>query len=202
MFTGIINYLGLFKGYGMAKQELALEAPAPLVSEMELGESLAIDGVCLSLIKKEKNILFFNLSEETVKKTTLGALRRGDRLNLELPLKLSSPLSGHLVTGHVDAKGKVLRVIKKKGGKRLTISFPTGLSPFFISKGSVALNGVSLTIADLRPSSFDVEIIPITHTKSNIGDLKAGDGVNLECDMLGKYVYNWMTKERHTARKI
>ena len=196
MFTGIISHLGIFKKYGMGKQEMALEAPAQLVTDIEEGESIAVDGVCISLIKKEKYTLFFNLSEETIEKTTLGALRRGVRLNLELPLKLSSPLSGHLVSGHVDATGKVLRAIKKKGGKTLTISFPSRLSPYLISKGSVALNGVSLTIADLRPSSFDTEIIPITLEKTNIGGLKRGDSVNIESDMIGKYMYNWIIQNK------
>ena len=195
MFTGIINHTGLFRGYRRGKQEIALEAQTSFVSQIELGDSLAVNGVCLSLIKKEKKSLFFNLSQETIQKTTLGSLRQGEMLNLEMPLTLATPLSGHLITGHVDSRGKVLLVSQKKPGKRIRISFPQELRPYFIEEGSVALNGVSLTVARLDPSWFDVELIPITLKNSNLGSLKRGDAVNLECDMIGKYVYNWMSKK-------
>jgi len=195
MFTGIINHTGLFKGYRRGKQEITIEAPS-IISQIEIGESLAVNGVCLSLIKKENKALFFNLSQETIQKTNLGSLKQGEMLNLEQPLTLSSPLSGHLITGHVDARGKVLLISQKRPGKRLKISFPPELRPYFIPEGSVALNGVSLTIARLYPSSFDVELIPITLENSNLGNLKAGDAVNVECDMIGKYVYNWISKDR------
>jgi len=195
MFTGIINHTGLFKGYRRGKQEITIEAPS-IISQIEIGESLAVNGVCLSLIKKENKALFFNLSQETIQKTNLGSLRQGEMLNLEQPLTLFSPLSGHLITGHVDARGKVLLISQKKPGKRLKISYPPELRPYFIPEGSVALNGVSLTIARLSPSSFDVELIPITIKNSNLGNLKRGDAVNLECDMIGKYVYNWISKDK------
>jgi riboflavin synthase len=193
MFTGIIKNQGLFKGYRSGKQEMAVEVPS-LAGQLDLGESIAINGVCLSLIKKSKDTLFFNLSEETLKRTTLGFLRPRERLNLEFPLSLSTPLSGHLVTGHIDGVGKLLRIKAMGKGKRFTISFPSELRPYFVPKGSVALQGVSLTIADMSSSTFDVEIIPITLEESNLGELKSGDAVNIECDILGKYVYNWISK--------
>jgi riboflavin synthase len=195
MFTGIINHTGLFRGYRRGKQEITIEAPS-VVSKIEVGESLAVNGVCLSLIKKENKALFFDLSQETIKKTTLGSLKQGEMLNLEQPLSLSSPLSGHLITGHVDSRAKVLLVSPKKPGKRLKISFPPELRPYFIPEGSVALNGVSLTIARLSPSWFEVELIPITLKNSNLGSLKRGDTVNVECDIIGKYVYNWISKDK------
>jgi riboflavin synthase len=195
MFTGIINHTGLFRGYRRGKQEITIEAPS-IVSQIEVGESLAVNGVCLSIIKKESRFLFFNLSQETIQKTTLGSLKQGEMLNLEQPLSLSSPLSGHLITGHVDSRGKVLLVSPKKPGKRLKISFPPELRPYLIPEGSVALNGVSLTIARLSPSSFEVELIPITLKNSNLGSLKRGDTVNVECDIIGKYVYNWISKDK------
>ncbi len=195
MFTGIIRDTGLFKGYRLGKQEIAVEAPS-VSSRLEVGESLAVNGVCLSLIRKEKSALVFNLSQPTIQVTNLGSLRRGERLNLELPLTLSSPLSGHLISGHVDGKGKILKVTQRKNGKRIFVSFPSMLRPYFISKGSVALNGVSLTIAELHSSSFEVELIPITLENSNLGQLRTGDAVNIECDMIGKYVYNWIKNAR------
>ncbi len=194
MFTGIIHHLGRFKGYRRGKQEIAVEVPTGL-SGVEIGESLSVNGACLSLIRKERNTFFFNLSLETLQKTTLGSFRPGERLNLERPLTLSSPLSGHLITGHVDAQGKVTQITRRDKEERMTVAYPPELRPFFIPKGSVALNGISLTIADLSPSSIEVELIPLTLEKSNLGDLKRGDSVNIECDMIGKYVYNWISKE-------
>jgi len=195
MFTGIIHHLGQFKGYRRGKQEIVVEVP-PGLTRVETGESIAVNGVCLSLVKRERDTSFFNLSQETCQRTTLGSLRPGERLNLEQPLTLSSPLSGHLITGHVDSQGKVLKIIKRERGTRLTVSYPPELRPYFIPQGSVALNGVSLTIVDLGPSCFEVELIPITLENSNLGALKRGDSVNIECDMIGKYVYNWMSKEK------
>jgi len=200
MFTGIISHLGRFKGYHFGKQEISLEAPS-LTSLLEVGESLAVNGVCLSLIKKEKNILFFNLSDETLSQTNLGILHNDDKLNLELPLNLSSPLSGHLVTGHVDTTERVLKIIHKRKGKRFTISISPHLRPYIITKGSVALNGVSLTIAEAKPPSFSVELIPITLKSTNLGELRISDKVNLECDIIGKYLYNFISKkEQHIIK--
>jgi len=196
MFTGIIHHSGIFKEYRLGKQELVLEAP-DLSDQLDRGESLAVNGVCLSLIRTEKNSLFFNLSKETLSRTNLGSLRKGERLNLELSLTLSSPLSGHLVSGHIDSTGKVLNVRKRGIGRRITFSFPHELKPYFIPKGSVAVNGVSLTIGELKSASFEVELLPITLDKSNLGYLKGGDTVNIECDIIGKYVYNWISKQKY-----
>jgi riboflavin synthase len=197
MFTGIISHMGIFKEYRIGKQEMVIETEtSELSSRLEIGESLAVNGVCLSLTRKEKNRLFFDLSKETLGRTNLGSLHRGDTLNLELSLTLSSPLSGHLVTGHIDSVGKIMATKKMGTGIRMTISFPNDLSPYLIPKGSVAIDGVSLTIANLKPSSLDVEIIPITLKNSNLGFLKPGNTVNIECDILGKYVYNWLSKTK------
>jgi riboflavin synthase len=195
MFTGIITHIGIFKEFRAGKQEMAIESPE-LTSRLGIGDSLAVNGVCLSLIKKEKSILFFDLSKETLDRTSLGSLRRGDRLNLELSLTLSTPLSGHLVTGHIDSTGKVMAIQKRGKGKRMTVSFPPELRSFMIPKGSVAVDGVSLTIASLNPSSFEVELIPITIDNSNLAHLKPGKTVNIECDIIGKYVYNWISKTK------
>lgn len=195
MFTGIINHLGYFKEYSLGKKVLSIEA-LTIAPKLETGESLAINGVCLSLIKKEKTILSFNISEETYRHTNLGSLRIKDMLNLELPVTLSTPLSGHLVTGHVDTTGKILKIVSSGKGKRFTFSFPEKLRPFFVPKGSVCINGISLTIADISTLSFDIEIIPITLINSNFGVLKRGSSVNIESDIIGKYVYNWQVKKR------
>ena len=195
MFTGIVSHRGVFRGYREGKNVMAVEAPT-LAALLKTGDSLAVNGVCLTLMKKEKDILFFNLSQETLGKTNLGSLRPGEKLNCELPLTLSSLISGHLVSGHIDSTARVLRVVRKGTGKRLAVSFSPDLKPFLISKGSVAVNGVSLTIASLKPDSFEVELIPLTIKETNLDGLGPGDVVNLECDIIGKYVYNWISKEK------
>jgi riboflavin synthase len=189
MFTGIIHHQGVFKRYNQGKKEISIAAPPSFPSPAS-GESVAVNGVCLTLIRREKSILFFNLSQETLARTNLGNLRPGDQLNLELPLTLESLLSGHLLSGHVDGQGRVIRVTVRKPGKRLAISFPAELRPYLIPKGSIGVNGVSLTVAELKASSFEVELIPATLKESNLAGVKPGHLVNLECDIFGKYVYN------------
>ncbi|MFW6139907.1 MAG: riboflavin synthase [Acidobacteriota bacterium] len=193
MFTGIIKNTGRFKSYSFGKQEMVIQAPT-VAPDIKIGDSLSVNGVCLSLIKKKDDLLTFNLSPETLSKTTLGSLRRGDCLNLGLPLTLEDPLSGHLVTGHIDEKGKVIRAETRKNGKRITLKFPPELRPYFIPKGSVSVDGVSLTIASVKTRELDIEIIPITLENTNLSDLKTGSEVNIECDIIGKYVYNYTVK--------
>ena len=193
MFTGIIHHLGVFRGCRKGNRELAVEAP-PSFPELPKGESVAVNGVCLSLTRREGGVLYFDLSQETLSRTNLGSLKGGEKLNLEPPLTLQSLLSGHLVSGHIDATGRVLRIAARKSGRRLTISYPASLRPFFIPKGSLAANGVSLTIAALGPSSVEVELVPLTLASSNLGEVRTGQEVNLECDILGKYVYNWLSR--------
>jgi riboflavin synthase len=194
MFTGIISHCGRFIAYRHGVEEMVIEAPEEILG-LDIGASVSINGVCLSIIRKESNQVTFNLSEETLKKTNLGRCHRGDRLNLEVPLTLSTPLSGHLVSGHIDRTERVLRILTKKGGKRIGFSLSPEIRPFFIPKGSCAINGVSLTIAELSATSFEVEVIPISLETTNLGDLKRGETVNVESDMVGKYVYNWISRK-------
>ncbi|MGZ5469367.1 MAG: riboflavin synthase [Candidatus Aminicenantales bacterium] len=193
MFTGIIARQGRFRGYRQGRSEAAVEAPG-FEDKLATGDSIAVNGVCLTLAGRDGSVLRFDLSRETLAKSTLGSLKPGDLLNLELPLTLATPLSGHLVSGHVDGVGTVARISSRPPGRRLTVSFPASLRPFFVPKGSVAVEGVSLTVASLGPSSFEVELIPTTLTATNLGALRAGARVNLECDLVGKYVYNWISQ--------
>jgi riboflavin synthase len=195
MFTGIISHTGRFVAYRQGRQEIVIEASSEIL-QPNTGESLAVNGVCLSLIKKRKNQASFNLSGETLQKTNLGACRRGDILNLERPLTLSTPLSGHLVSGHIDGTEKVLRITTRNKETRMTFSLSPGIRPYFVEKGSVAVNGVSLTLAEVKPSSFEVVIIPITLESTNLSALKRGNSVNVESDMIGKYVYNLLLQKR------
>lgn len=193
MFTGIITAQGIFKGYRRHRSIIMIESEQ-IIPKLPLGESISVDGVCLSLVEREKNIGHFHLSQETLSRTTLGRLALRWPLNLELPLRLESFLSGHLVTGHVDGLGKIIQITNRPPGKRIRIKFDPSLCPFFIPKGSVALNGVSLTIAQLGASYFECELIPLTLETTNLGQLKVGQEVNLECDIIGKYMYNLLSK--------
>lgn len=198
MFTGIITGRGTFRGYREGRTSLLVEAPA-LAAGLAPGDSLAVDGVCLTVAGRERPGILFDLSRETLERTTLGGLRPGAPLNLETALTLRTPLSGHLVSGHVDGVGRVLRVSARPPGKRLAVAFPAALRPYFVLKGSVAVAGVSLTVAALGPSSFEVELVPLTLAATNLGLLRAGAKVNLECDMIGKYVYNYLSQGRKTG---
>jgi len=196
MFTGIISHQGRFGGYRKGRSEILVEAPG-LAAKVAPGDSVAVNGACLTVTGRDQDGLRFDLSRETLSKTTLGALKPGDRLNLELPLTLAAPLGGHLVSGHIDGVGQVVRSSSRPPGRRLSVSFPAGLRPFFVAKGSVALDGVSLTIAWLGPSSLEVELVPTTLAGTNLGARRAGEKVNVECDMVGKYVYNWLSQGRN-----
>ena len=191
MFTGIVQSSGRFRGFAKGRTELLVEAPGLAV---EIGGSVAVDGVCLSLIRREAALLAFNLSQETLSRTTLGRIQPEARLNLELPLTLASPLGGHLMSGHVDFVGTLKRAQAKVPGKRLVFGLPAEFRPYFIPKGSVAVNGVSLTVAALGRTTFEAELIPVTLNKSNLSSLRPGAEVNVECDMVGKYVYNWISQ--------
>jgi len=199
MFTGIIRHLGKFEAYRLGRRQVVIAAPAELAAALTTGASLAVNGVCLSLAGRDRDRLTFDLSRETLERTTLGGLKPGDVLNLEPPLSLQDPLGGHLVTGHVDGTGKVLRVWERPPGKRLRVSFEPDLRPYLAPKGSVALDGVSLTVAALDGAAFEVELIPLTLAQSNLGRLRPGRPVNIECDIIGKYVYNYILQQPKRA---
>jgi len=188
MFTGLVEELGrvewLRRGEGEAK--LAINAPG-ISTGVRLGDSIAVNGCCLTVTLAEDGILVFDLLEETLKKTNLGALKIGSTVNLERSLAVGSRLGGHFVQGHVDTT-IVLRHSEKLGADlRLDFQMPTEFAGYIAYKGSVAINGTSLTVAKVGEDSFTVWIIPHTAAATNLGTLGAGESVNLECDMLAKY---------------
>ncbi len=194
MFTGLIFHRGVFRGYRSNRQELIIEAPEELCRHLEKGQSLSVDGVCLTVTRIEDRQLSFNLAKETLEKTTLGKLKPGQFLNLELPATMETLLGGHLVTGHVDGTGQVAEVRLRPPGKRLKILLEEEIRKYLVEKGSVAVNGVSLTVAAVGPGYFEVELIPSTLQQTNLDRLRPGDAVNVECDIIGKYVYNFISK--------
>lgn len=195
MFTGIITHSGTFRGFRLGGRTLVLEA-AGAAERLSPGDSLAVNGVCLTLARKSGARLEFDASRQTLDRTTLGVLRNGARLNLELPATPASFLGGHLVTGHVDGTGRIAASVECRPGRRMTVAYPPELAAWLVPRGSVAVDGVSLTVAGLDAGSFEVELVPATLKATTLGSLRPGDAVNLECDIIGKYVYNFLTERR------
>ena len=193
MFTGIVDRLGRWAGLRNNLLSLDLE-PGEGYDDLRVGESVAVNGACLSLERRERERLFFSVSQETLQRTVLGELIPGALLNLERALRLGDRLSGHMVQGHVDGVAVTTRVEPRGDFARLTFSVPTEAVPYIVLKGSITLNGVSLTVSRLQGASLSVEVIPLTLRQTNLHRLKIGGRVNLETDLVGKYLRSWYNK--------
>lgn len=188
MFTGLIEATGTVRARGPVAGGQRLTIETPLAAELGLGDSVATSGVCLTVVARDATTWSADVSPETLRVTALGGLTEGDEVNLERPLAIGSRLGGHFVQGHVDGTGRVDAVLPEGEFYRVRISFPPQLAAYFIEKGSVAVDGISLTVAALAASTFDVQIIPHTWTATTLRHAQPGTIVNLECDMVGKYV--------------
>jgi riboflavin synthase len=195
MFTGIVEVLGrIGRVQGThGGRRLTVAVPDEPQWRLALGESVAVSGVCLTVVDSAPGALAFDLAEETLRVTTLGGLDAGDPVNLERPMRLDGRLGGHLVLGHVDGVGRVTRVRpESEGGTRVDVEVPARLRPLLIPKGSVAVDGVSLTVAALEEGAFAVALIPHTLAVTTLGQRRGGDPVNLEMDVIGKYVRGFL----------
>ena len=189
MFTGLVREVGEVGWLRRTDQAVQLMVIAPrTASRVARGESVAVNGCCLTVATHRDKQLMFDLLEESLQRTNLGNVKPGDPVNLERALRVDGRLGGHFVQGHVDCKAQVISVTEKGPDVRLEISLPAELARYAAFKGSIAVNGVSLTIAEITDSSFTVWIIPHTLEATNLGDLQDGDTVNLEFDVLAKYV--------------
>ena len=190
MFTGLIETLGSVTGLARAGEGSRLRvAPRAPLAELAVGESIAVSGVCLTAEQGSRGgELIFFLSTETLARTTLGRLERGALVNLERSLRADGRLGGHLVMGHVDGIGAIRRFDRLGEGWVLEIAFPPDLAPYLAVKGSVAVDGISLTVADLREGAFTVAVIPHTAQATNLCQARAGSPVNLEVDVLARHV--------------
>lgn len=194
MFTGIIEELGILSEKIKTGEGIKLKINAKKVlSGLNIGDSICINGCCLTVVKKNKSSFYVDTIEETLKKTNLGKLKINDEVNLERSLKVNARFGGHFVLGHVDVKGIIKKIQKFSNSHFITISFPTKFSKYLIHVGSISIDGISLTIAKLNKNSFSVGIIPHTWKETNLSKKKIGDTVNLEFDMLGKYVEKIIT---------
>src|SRR3989338_375330 len=189
MFTGIIEGTGKVKSFNRKPDGAQLEIAVDFnLEQTNVGESIAVNGCCLTITSRLGDTFWADLSPETLQLTTLGFLKEGSAVNLERPLKLGERLGGHLVQGHVDGVGVVEKVIDAGESKKITIKTPSHLSRYLVEKGSIAIDGVSLTINCCYKDFFEVMIIPHTQVKTTFQALKVGDRVNLEVDIIGKYV--------------
>lgn len=190
MFTGIVEELGTVQAVARKGDTVRLSVAASTARDgSELGASVAVNGVCLTVVDRPADGLVFELGPETLQRTTLARLAPGRRVNLERPLRFGGALGGHLVLGHVDGVGTVERVDRVESTARVRIVLPDReLAPLLIPQGSVAVDGVSLTVAALEVTTFEVMLIPHTLAVTTFGALAAGEAVNLETDVIGKYL--------------
>jgi riboflavin synthase len=193
MFTGIVEDVGavvslVSRGTGVI---LGVSTALPL-DEMRVGDSLSVSGACLTLTSKEKGKFTADVSAETLSRTTFRALSTGSRVNLERSLSLSGRLDGHMVYGHVDGTGTV-REVRRAGESRVFhIRIDPSIMKYIVFKGAVAVNGVSLTVSSIHPEGFEVALIPLTLARTTFGDLRPGEAVNVEADIVGKYVLRYL----------
>jgi riboflavin synthase len=192
MFTGIVEAVGTLSEVKGTGGGYRVRIETPLAKELKLGDSLAVNGVCLTVILIDGEHVMADVGPETARVTTFGALQRGQSVNLERPLRFDGRVDGHFVQGHVDGVGTVEDVRPEAESHWLTVAFPPALAPYFIRKGSVAVDGISLTVAGLGERQFDVQVIPYSWKNTTLKTLRKGDKVNLECDMVGKYVVRGM----------
>jgi riboflavin synthase len=188
MFTGLIESIGEVAEIKPTPAGLRLRVTTTLAPELASGESLSVNGVCLTVVSADSDGIHADVSPETSRVSTLGSLRRGVLVNLERPLRADARLGGHFVQGHVDGTGKIEDIRQDGDSYWLTIRFPPALAPYIVRKGSIAVNGISLTVAGVDDRDFDVQIIPFTWDHTNLRVAKQGEMVNVECDILGKYV--------------
>jgi riboflavin synthase len=195
MFTGLVEAVGEISGVKRTAAGIRVRVHTALGAELMPGDSVAVNGVCLTVVSADRTGLHADISPETARVTTFGSARRGAAVNLERPLRADARLGGHFVQGHVDATAPVDEIRPDGDSHWLTVRFPSELANYIVRKGSIAVDGVSLTVAGVDSQRFDVQIIPYTWTHTNFRALKPGDAVNLECDVLAKYVARALGKE-------
>jgi riboflavin synthase len=189
VFTGLIEALGEVKSASQTQGLYRLEVDfGSFGSEVCPGESVNIDGACLTAVQRRRNLVLFEIVEETARRTTLGGIKPGDKVNLERALKPSDRLGGHIVLGHIDGVGTILSKTTQSGQTLMTISAPPEISRYIIPKGSVAVDGVSLTVVDVGMDRFSVALIPYTLAHTTLGIKGANRKVNIEVDVLGKWI--------------
>ena len=198
MFTGIVEETGVVKEAKLmgGTRHFAIGAKA-VTRDLAVDHSIAINGVCLTVTELSDATFHVEAVEETLRKTALGSTQKGRRVNLERSLRFSDRLGGHLVQGHVDGVGRVTAIEPQQGGRLLSILVPEGLMKYVISEGSIAIDGVSLTVARVTEKAVTISLIPHTLEKTTLANLNVGDHVNIEVDIIGKYVEKLLSRSEH-----
>ncbi len=201
MFTGIVEEIGIVKGFTKKTHgaDIIVECQKVL-KDTVIGDSISINGCCQTVVALDDCTFTANVSDETLKISTLGNFKSGDRVNLERALTPTSRMGGHIVQGHVDCMGKFLRFEKLADFYNLTFEIPHEESKYVVYKGSITVNGVSLTVADIRDNIFTIAVIPHTYQNTTLNTLKSGDYVNIETDILGRYVEKFLSVNNNGSR--
>jgi len=192
MFTGLIETVGEVAEVKPTAAGVRLRLTTTLSPELSPGDSVAVNGVCLTVVSADASGVHMDVSPETLRVSALGSLKRGVAVNMERPMRADSRVGGHFVQGHVDATGTIEEIRKDGDCLWVTVKFPPSLAAQIVRKGSIAIDGISLTVAGVDDRRFDVQIIPFTWEHTTLRFTKVNDLVNLECDMLGKYVLRAM----------
>src|SRR5581483_10022082 len=199
MFTGLIQEMGKVSSLQKVDGKTRITVTAKSIpAELKLGESVAVSGVCLTAVKIDRHSFACDLAEETLRRTSLGGLKKDSAVNLELPTPAGAPLGGHVVQGHVDGAGKLLSLETIRGGEdwRLAIEMPEELMRYVVPQGSITVEGISLTVARIDSKQIEIAIIPHTYRATNLHTLKPGSPVNIEVDVLAKYAEKQAQKKQ------
>ncbi|MDD3906322.1 MAG: riboflavin synthase [Candidatus Omnitrophica bacterium] len=189
MFTGLIRELGVVRNFNRSGNVYRLEASSDIIAKTaQIGDSVSINGACLTLVNKKSGVLEFDVMEETVRRTALSSVKSGDKVNMEDALRAGGPLGGHFVLGHVDCVGTIKHIESSGQEYIIEIEFPAEFSHLIVEKGSVTLDGISLTIGETARGGFKVYIIPHTMKMTNLSGKRARDKINIEFDIIGKYL--------------
>ncbi|MHB0975643.1 MAG: riboflavin synthase [Candidatus Aquicultorales bacterium] len=195
MFTGIVQEKGSVSSIAKGSDRARLDVAVSFGGDLAVGESVSVSGVCLTVVQAGKGSLTADVSGETLRRTTLGSLARGSSVNIERALAVGDRLGGHLVYGHIDGIGRLARSKPEKGSIVMTFEAPRKVMRYVVDKGSIAIEGVSLTAYGIGESSFSVSVIPHTARITTLGELSPGDEVNIETDVLGRYVEKLLARD-------
>lgn len=198
MFTGLVEALGIVQSF--RNNRLIIKAP---FEDVRIGDSIAVNGVCLTVVKIERELLHFDVSEETLNRSNLKFLNFGDYVNLERALRLSDRLGGHILQGHVDFTSPIVELSRRGEHWSLKVKIKEGYEVYFVEKGSIGIDGISLTINKIEGNTVHINVIPHTYENTNLKKRKLGDMVNVETDIIGKYVINYLKgQERPNLQKM
>ena len=205
MFTGLVEGTGTVKAIKRVGRDMVLSVTPPFdVSECQIGESISVDGVCFTVTEISPGALSMDVSEESLARTTLGSLKQSDRVNLERALRLTDRLGGHLVLGHIDGVGTIIRKQPRQRSWTIRVAMDSALTRYTVEKGSIAIDGVSLTINRCFPDGVEVNIIPQTGEATTLLRKGVGEKVNIETDLIGKYIERLMSRanDKHNYRAL